>query len=384
MRRSLLGVSLAACLVMIFLAGCSLFRTVPDVDFDASVTEGHAPLVVRFTPQVEGTVVSYTWSFGDGRTSDEPNPVHVYTKRGTYTVMLMVEFAGAEPVARVKKRLVTVERSLAVSAPRVYLYWISEYGMRIRRGSLDGSVTEHVVSQWDVPNGLDVGGGRVYLVTTTLTGGELVSVNLDGSDYRTLWREDNRVGDVAVDANRGKIYWTALPESPRSTFEPHKTWDGGLMCADLDGSNVETLIEYPSGSATYADRIVVDPAAKLLLWSVVGDDFEGAIDRALLYPFEPFSGHLATGTGRPRDLALDYNNLYYTVGDELRRVGLYWYGSEATILTGLNAPSGIAVDPISYYFYIGTPDGILRSVTDGTNLEMLFPDERDVGSVVLP
>ena len=65
-------------------------------------------------------------------------------------------------------------------------------------------------------------------------------------------------------------------------------------------------------------------------------------------------------------------------------MGLYWYGSEATILTGLEAPSGVAVDPISYYVYVGTPDGILRAVTDGTDLETLYPDEEHVGSVVLP
>jgi PKD repeat protein len=388
MKRALPALSLLA-LFVLSMAGCSLLRMSPDVDFEASATEGRAPLAVRFSPQTDGTPVSYAWSFGDGHTSDEPNPVHVFTARGTYSVMLTVGFAECEPVTLIKKRLIAVDTPLR-KASEVYLYWISEYARRVRRGSLDGHMTEDLVAEWQTPNGLDVGGGRIYWVTTTLTGGQLASANVDGSDPQTLVREDNRLGDVAVDAKHGKVYWTSLPESPRSAFEPNKTWDGGLRCANLDGSDVETLIEYPSGSEAYADRIVVEPETELLVWSEVGDGFEGRIRRALLSPFRPFALDFVTGTGRPRGMALDTvagvgaNNLYYTTSDELRRVGLYWYGSEATILSGLNGPAGVAVDPIGYYVYIGTPDGILRAVTDGTGLEMLFPNEREVGSIVLP
>ena len=274
-----------------------------------------------------------------------------------------------------------------MQAARDYLYWLSGY--TVRRGTLAGGNAEIVANNWEAPDGLDVGGGRVYWVTTDQTGGMLESANLDGTDRRTLVMEENRVGDVAVDAKHGKVYWTSLPDSPRSTFE-EGTWDGGIRCADLDGSNVETLIEYPSGSEAYADRIVVEPETELLVWSEVGDGYEGRIQRALLSPFRPFALDFVTGAGWPRGMTLDTvpgvgaNNLYYTTSDELRRVGLYWYGSESTVLTGLNDPAGVAVDPIGYYLYIGTPDGILRAVTDGTNLETLFPAEREVGSIVLP
>jgi PKD repeat protein len=32
----------------------------------------------------------YAWDFGDGSTSDEPNPSHMYTEEGVYTVKLKV------------------------------------------------------------------------------------------------------------------------------------------------------------------------------------------------------------------------------------------------------------------------------------------------------
>lgn len=36
-------------------------------------------------------VVAWEWDFGDGNTSDEPNPTHVYEEPGTYEVTLTIE-----------------------------------------------------------------------------------------------------------------------------------------------------------------------------------------------------------------------------------------------------------------------------------------------------
>ena len=239
MKRVLSAIAIPVLLAGIVLAGCSLLRVPPSVDFAASSVEGRAPFAVRFTSQVEGTATSYRWSFGDGWTSEEPSPVHVYTQEGTYGVMLTVGFADHGPVTRVKKRPVTVDKPLR-KASGVYLYWISGYA--VYRGGLDGSGAEILANNWQPPSGLDVGGGRIYWVTTLQTGGVLESANLDGTDRQKLVSEENRLGDVAVDAEHGKVYWTSLPESPRSVFE-NGTWDGGRRRANLDGSSVKTLIE---------------------------------------------------------------------------------------------------------------------------------------------
>jgi len=59
----------------------------PVADFTADVTSGVAPLTVTFTDASTGAD-SWAWTFGDGGTSDQPNPVHTYTAAGVYTVSL--------------------------------------------------------------------------------------------------------------------------------------------------------------------------------------------------------------------------------------------------------------------------------------------------------
>ncbi len=59
-------------------------------DFIAIPLEGIAPLEVRFEDQSAGDITTYAWDFGDGNSSGERNPVHVYQEAGSYTVELTV------------------------------------------------------------------------------------------------------------------------------------------------------------------------------------------------------------------------------------------------------------------------------------------------------
>lgn len=57
-------------------------------DFSANVTSGSAPLKVKFTDLSTGSPNTWLWSFGDGSSSSEKNPLHTYTMPGVYTVTL--------------------------------------------------------------------------------------------------------------------------------------------------------------------------------------------------------------------------------------------------------------------------------------------------------
>jgi PKD repeat protein len=71
-----------------FITGSTL--VLPAAEFTANTTTGDAPLAVGFTDQSTGSPVSWSWAFGDGATSDEQDPSHMYTNTGSYTVSLEV------------------------------------------------------------------------------------------------------------------------------------------------------------------------------------------------------------------------------------------------------------------------------------------------------
>jgi len=63
-------------------------------DFTANPPTGKAPLSVRFTDHSIGTPTSWSWDFGDGKTSIEQNPTHVFSTVGSYDVRLTVTRGG--------------------------------------------------------------------------------------------------------------------------------------------------------------------------------------------------------------------------------------------------------------------------------------------------
>jgi PKD repeat protein len=59
----------------------------PVAAFTADKTSAEVDEIITFTNQSDNAV-SYSWSFGDGTTSTDLNPTHVYTEDGTFTVQL--------------------------------------------------------------------------------------------------------------------------------------------------------------------------------------------------------------------------------------------------------------------------------------------------------
>lgn len=64
-------------------------KVLPAADFDADTTSGSAPLSVQFT-DLSQNANEWNWNFGDGNTSSEPNPQHIYFSAGNYDVNLTV------------------------------------------------------------------------------------------------------------------------------------------------------------------------------------------------------------------------------------------------------------------------------------------------------
>ena len=70
----------------------------PIADFSASVVTGSAPLIVVFSDTSINSPAAWLWDFGDGSTSTQQNPTHVYDQEGTYTVSLTATNASGSGV----------------------------------------------------------------------------------------------------------------------------------------------------------------------------------------------------------------------------------------------------------------------------------------------
>lgn len=68
-----------------------------------------APSTIRFTNSSTGTgSLNYVWDFGDGQTSTEINPAHIYSANGTYTVKLIVRNATGCADSLIKVNTITI------------------------------------------------------------------------------------------------------------------------------------------------------------------------------------------------------------------------------------------------------------------------------------
>lgn len=66
------------------------YLTYIPAEFSGTPTAGATPLEVQFTDESVGDFDTWSWDFGDGGTSNEQNPTHVYTHPGPFTVSLNV------------------------------------------------------------------------------------------------------------------------------------------------------------------------------------------------------------------------------------------------------------------------------------------------------
>jgi DNA-binding beta-propeller fold protein YncE len=207
---------------------------------------------------------------------------------------------------------------------------------------------------------------KAQLFFLSASSGEVFSANPDGSDVRVIVSEGRRLPDgIVVDTAAGHLYWTNMGNptandgsieradfdgknvvhivSPGGTFTPKQLqldeenrklyWcdrEGmRVMRANLDGSNIETLIDTSEGDARpgkdikkWCVGIALDVEAGKLYWTQKGPDNagEGRIFRANL---EIPKGQ---GPANREDIELLYDGLPEPIDLELDLANrkIYW------------------------------------------------------------
>ena len=77
---------------------------------------GDAPLKVHFASPLLDKVTGFLWDFGDGQTSMEQSPDHVYSTSGIYTIILTVTGSDGTSKEIVRKDYITVYESSQITS----------------------------------------------------------------------------------------------------------------------------------------------------------------------------------------------------------------------------------------------------------------------------
>ncbi|OBA72562.1 3-hydroxyacyl-CoA dehydrogenase [Mycobacterium sp. 1554424.7] len=162
-------------------------------------------------------------------------------------------------------------------------------------------------------------------------GGRLFSINPDGSDKTVLVTGCAVPDGVAVDVQGGHIYWTNMGV-PASN-------DGSIERADLDGNNRITIV--PSGGIYTPKQLHFDTASRKLYWS----DREGM--RVMRCDLDGSQVETLVQAGRGDEDRRDETNWCVGVAVDHVRGHLYWTqkgpsdaGLGRILRAGIDLPAG--------------------------------------------
>jgi len=384
-------------LVLLALTGCTLLQPRHVVDFDVSTVSGGAPQRVDFTPIVDEEVAAYEWDFGDGATSTEPAPAHIYRQAGEFTVSLTVRFVDGEIVEAVKEDLIAISWAPQAGGEGGLLYWMDREAGKIYAGAPDGAMSMTVVTGIYEGRHIATGDGKIFWTAAWV----VESANLDGTGRETLYYDGGMwqpIG-IAVDSAREKVYWV---EPPVPYDVPTKIWK-----ANLDGSNAKVYARGPEWGCNChgPSLLAVDSAEGRLYWYEMNHPCSGgAVPVSLSEPFDwtpkasihwtpvdAFVDHqIIDGLPKTTAIALDVGlpggarYVYWT--DPTNGRVLRCKSDEPTMLPVpvpvyvcllVNLPQALAIDAHSGKIYWSDDDGIHRAdLSSPAQQELIFPGVR--------
>jgi DNA-binding beta-propeller fold protein YncE len=104
-------------------------------------------------------------------------------------------------------------------------------------------------------SGADAKVGRLFFLD--VAGGRVLSANPDGSDLKTIVEEGRKLPDgLVVDSAAGHMYWTNMG-NPQAN-------DGSILRSDLDGKNMTTVV--PPGGTFTPKQLQLEKESGKLYW----------------------------------------------------------------------------------------------------------------------
>jgi hypothetical protein len=265
------------------------------------------------------------------------------------------------------------------------LFVLELSGDRIHSMNPDGSDRKTIVNHCRFPDGIgvDFEAGHIYWTNMgipNLDDGSIERADLDGGNRKVIVPKGGTYTpkQLHLDKENGKLYWCDR-EGMR------------VMRANLDGSQVETLVETGHGDKDRQDQtrwcigITIDPKLKKIYWTQKGPD-NGEQGRIFRANIEIPKGETPTNRSdievlfdrlpEPIDLELDVANrvLYWTDrgdpprGNTVNRAPIDKKGAPEIVVTHLMEGIGIALDvPGNRMFVTDFAGSIYSADLDGKN-----------------
>ena len=237
-------------------------RNIPPVAAFNAIVEGRQVQYFDASVDVDGTIESWLWDFGDANTSTEQNPMHIYEDTGSYTVVLTVTDDDDVTATRTQQiRVRERESSSLVAAFNAYSEnltvtfsdqsapqesvdaWLWEFG--------DGSTS---TEQNPVYQYTDSGMYAVVLTITDANGmtsmtSQLISVQLDNLGPTALftWEQSGRTVsflDESSDPDGTIVQWnwdfgdgtSSTEQEPTHSYEDPGSYLVKLVVTDSRGA----------------------------------------------------------------------------------------------------------------------------------------------------
>ncbi|WP_319507323.1 PKD domain-containing protein [uncultured Methanolobus sp.] len=227
----------------------NLTSFVPVANFTADVTSGIVPMTLNFTDHSSNQSTGWLWDFGDGNTSTDQNPTHVYATGGTYNVSLNAT-------------------NLAGSNVSTQLSYISAYEVPV--SNFSANVTE---------------------------GAAPLSVNFTdlSTNMPTSWSWNFGDGNTSNETN------------PTHTYVSAGTYNVSLNATNLAGSDISTQTAYISVYITPVANFSADATSGTAPLSVSFTDLSNNTPTSWLWDFGDGSNSTSQNTTHSYTTAGSYN-----------------------------------------------------------------------------
>jgi hypothetical protein len=247
------------------------------------------------------------------------------------------------------------------------LFVLELSGDRIHSMSPDGSDRKVIVTNCRLPDGIavDVEAGHIYwtnMGVPNLDDGSIERADLDGKNRRVIVPQGATFTpkQIQLDKKNGRLYWCDR-EGMR------------VMRSNLDGSQIETLVEAGRGDGDRRDLtrwcvgITIDPVRQHIYWTQKGPD-KGGQGRLFRAGIEIPKGETAD---KRSDIEVFFDRLPEPIDLELDRKNrvLYWTDRG-------DPPRGNTVNRASINAKPQAPEIVVTHLMEGIGIALDVPRDR--------